>query len=148
MKLKQVDLFNQPLPLCRFCGYPKLLFSDFRCEYELVRDLKNFNPFRADWHVDLDEEDRFHKLLAPKILEAAKKALEERPRLLLKIKATRNESWVKSHAVKLRKEISQVSLIGYIIVESWPCKPRVERKEEKRHAESGGSEHNTKKVNV
>ncbi|GAF85647.1 unnamed protein product, partial [marine sediment metagenome] len=52
---------------------------------------------------------------APKIVEAAKKALEERPRLLLEIEASRNEPWVKSHAVKLRKEVSQISLIGYII---------------------------------
>lgn len=115
MNLKQVDLFNQPLPLCPFCGYPKLPFSDFRCEYGLAREHKDFHPFFVDWHISLEREEKLQELLAPKIIEVAKKALEERPRLLLEIEASRNESWVKSHAVKLRKEVSQVSLIGYII---------------------------------
>lgn len=143
MNLKQVDLFNQPLPLCPFCGYPKLPFSDFRCEYRLASDQEDFHPFLWDWHINLEAEEKLQELLAPKIIDAAKKALEERPRLLLEIEASRNESWVKSHTVKLGKEISQISLIGYIIAESWPCQPRVERKEEKKHAELGGSEHIT-----
>lgn len=115
MNLKQVDLFNQPLHLCPFCGYPMLPMNNWQCWYDYDRTLENFKPFRVHWHEDLDRMSKFQERFAPQILEVANKALEERPRLLLEIEVSRNESWVKSHALKLRKEVSQVSLIGYII---------------------------------
>jgi hypothetical protein len=115
MMPKQVDLFLNPIPLCDYCGYPMLPLKNWMCWYSYNKTLKDFNPFRVHWHEDLDRMSKFQERFAPQILEAANKALEERPRLLLEIEASRNESWVKSHALKLRKEVSQVSLIGYII---------------------------------
>lgn len=138
MNLKQVDLFNLPIPLCPFCGYPMLPMNCWQCWYSYDRTLKNFNPFRADWHRDLDEEDRLQELLATKIIEVAQKALEERPRLVKQMQESRVESWVKEHgpnAGQLERDFqemcerlerrerhggrivpeSQVSLISYII---------------------------------
>ena len=90
-KLKQVDLFLNPIPLCPFCGYPMLPMNNMRCEYEYASSLDNFEPFKAYWHVDLDEEKRWNEKIMDQVFGAIDKFLEERPIIREKLKVDRVE---------------------------------------------------------
>ncbi len=97
MKLKQVDLFLNDLPLCHFCGYPLLPLKAMRCEYGYASSLDNFEPFKVYWHVDLDEEKRWNEKIMDQVFGAIDKFLEERPIIREKLKVDRVESWVDEH---------------------------------------------------
>jgi len=113
--LRQADLFGRPLPLCCFCGYPKLPFGNFRCEFEEAKNSENFHPFLNDWHVSLDEEEKINEKFEVQIGEAINRFFETRPRLAARLETASIEAWAQGRAVKHRGRASQVSLISYLI---------------------------------
>ncbi len=140
MKLKQVDLFLTPIPLCPFCGYPKLPMVSFKCDIGLALTLlgEDFSPFRVHWHTDLEEEERIIKRISNQISRKVADFYDANPELIERVKETRLNSWVEDHGPnqgQLERDFqemcerlerrerhggrivpeSQVSLISYII---------------------------------
>ncbi len=139
MKLKQVDLFLTPIPLCPFCGYPKLPMVSFQCDIGLALTLlgDDFSPFRVHWHTDLEEEERIIKRMSNQISGKVADFFDANPELIERVNETRLESWVEDHGPnqgQLERDFqrylktaeryhrhggryvpeSQVSIIGYI----------------------------------
>ena len=72
-RLVQLDLLGRAVPCCPFCGYP-WPSENFRCEYELAKACcADFNPFKVNWHVRLDEEERLVQRFIPLALQALEK---------------------------------------------------------------------------
>jgi uncharacterized membrane-anchored protein YjiN (DUF445 family) len=86
----------------------------FRCEYEIAKHYEA-NPFEADWHIDLDEEEKQDEIWSQRLTEVVNKFFEDRPKLCAQIREDRLNNWVENHAVKYRKEVSQASLVSYLI---------------------------------
>ena len=138
-KLKQVDLFLNPIPLCPFCGYPMLPMVNWRCEHEMAMALlgDDYSTFRVFWHTDLEEEARFHKKFGSQIAGRVAEFYDANPEIVERVNEIRLESWVEDHGPnqgQLERDFqrylktmeryhrhggryvpkSQVSLIGYI----------------------------------
>ena len=118
-KLVQFNFFNKPVPACPFCAFP-ISIRNFRCEYELAKSLPDFNPFKVDWHIDLEAEERLHLTWAPKIAEILNEVLKERTEIQTRIVQDRVSSWVESKVIKARKKARQISITCYLAKEIEP----------------------------
>jgi hypothetical protein len=113
-RLAQLDLLGRIVPCCPFCGYPGPS-KNFRCEYELAKAcFADFNPFKVNWHVRLDEEERLVQRFIPLALQALENML---PEIEEKIERDRLTEWALSKCVKRRSTCSQFSLLGFLLTE-------------------------------